>query len=116
MIRTLSVRRAIIFLLCSVLLPGALAAQDWKSNPRDLVRHAVQNENKEPSTKMYFMYRDVKRNSKTGKTETRVMLQTPQLSLARIVAINGQPLSPEEKANEDARLNRLTSSPSELSK
>ena len=109
-------RRAIAALLFCMLASSLLAAQDWKSNPRDLIRRAVQKENQEPAAKMYFMYRDVKRNSKTGKTETRVMVQTPTLALARIVAINGQPISGEEKAKEDARLSRLTSSPSELAK
>jgi hypothetical protein len=109
-------RRAVTILLLCLLAPALLAAQAWKTNPRDLIRRAVQNENKQTGTKTHFMYRDVKRNSKTGKTETRVMVQTPELSLARIVAINGQPLSDEEKAKEDARLNRLTSSQSELAK
>jgi hypothetical protein len=76
----------------------------------------VQNENSEPSKKMYFMYKDVKRNSKTGQVETKEMLQTPQLTLGRLVAINGQPLSPEQKSKEDDRLNRLTANPDELAK
>src|SRR3954452_18201428 len=104
------------FLLCSVLLPASLAAQDGKTNPRELVRRAVQHENNEPAKKMYFMYKDVKRNSKTGQTDTKEMLQTPQLTLGRLVAINGQPLPADAKAKEDDRLNRLTANPDELSK
>lgn len=116
MSRSYSLRRLLGYLLCLAMVPGSLLAQDWKSNPKELIRRAVENENKQPAQKMYFMYRDVKRNSKTGQTETRIMLQTPEMSLARIVAINGHPLSPDEKAKEDARLNRLTSSPDELTK
>lgn len=103
-------------LLCLLAVQGSLSAQDWKSNPRELIRQAVQNENKQPSQKMYFMYKDLKRNSKTGQTETRIMIQTPEMALARIVAIDGHPLSAEEKAKEDARLNRLTANPDELQK
>ncbi|MGZ4789501.1 MAG: hypothetical protein ACXVZX_13355 [Terriglobales bacterium] len=115
--RTKSVPRPAMSLLCLVLLvPGLLYAQDWKANPKELVRRAVQNENSEPSKKMYFMYKDVKRNHKTGQTETKEMMQTPVLTLGRMVAINGQPLSPDQKAKEDARLNRLTQSQDELAK
>ena len=102
-------------LLLALVTSGSLAAQDWKTNPRELVRRAVYNENFQPAKKMYFMYRDVKR-TKNGDTETRIMVQTPQLSLARIIAINGHPLSSDEKAKEDARLNRLTASQDELDK
>jgi hypothetical protein len=108
-------------LLCSI-GAGTLCAQEqaqeqeWKNNPRELVRRAVTNENKAPSKSMYFMYRDMKLNSKTGQTETREMVQTPQLVLARVIAINGHPLSPDAKAKEDARLNRLTANPDELAK
>jgi len=104
------------FLSCGLMLASSLSAQDWQSNPRELVRRAVQNENSEPSKKMYFMYKDVKRNNKSGQTETRIMVQTPEMSLARIVAIDGHPLSLEDKAKEDARLNRLTGNPDELAK
>ncbi len=108
--------RSAIYLLCLVLLPGLVSAQDWKSNPRELVRRAIRNENSEPAKKMYFMYKDVKHNSKTGQIDTREMVQTPQVTLGRLVAVNGQPLSQEQKAKEDSRLNRLVSNPDELTK
>lgn len=107
--------RTLAICLLSATMTGNLSAQDWKDNPRELVRRAVQNENKEPAKKMYFMYRDVKRD-KNGDVETRVMVQTPTLALARIVAINGHALSADAKAKEDARLNRLTANPDELIK
>jgi hypothetical protein len=61
------------------------------------------------------MYRDTKRK-KDGTTETKQMVQTPQMILGRIVAINGQPLSPEQRNDEESRLNRLTNDPDELAK
>jgi len=115
MIRIKPLRRLAVCLLCTLMASGALAAQDWKSNPRELVRRAVQNENQQPAKKMYFMYRDVKR-TKTGDTETREMVQTPEMALGRIIAMNGHPLSAEEKAKEDARLNRLVANTDELEK
>jgi hypothetical protein len=112
--RITSLRSAGLAFCC--LLSVCLSAQDWKANPRELVRRAVQNENKAPTQPMYFMYRDVKRNFKTGQIDTKEMVQTPQLTLGRLIAINSQPLSPDQKAKEDARLNRLTASSEELDK
>jgi hypothetical protein len=92
-----------------------LLAQDWKTNPRDLIRRAIANEDKEPEKKTYFMYLNVKRK-KDGSTETKQMMSTPKLVLGRLVAINGQPLSPEQRTKEESRLNRLTNSQEELDK
>ena len=90
-------------------------AQDWKTNPRDLIRRAIANEEKETGQKTYFMYRDTKRK-KDGSTETKMMLQTPSMMLGRIVAINGQPLNAEQRKNEEARLNRLVNNQDEVEK
>ncbi len=102
---------ALLVCLCS--LP--IAAQDWKANPRELVKRAIQNEEKESAQKTYFLFRDTNRK-KDGRVETKEMIQTPQLVLARLVAINGQPLSDEQRSKEEARLNRLTASNDELQK
>lgn len=115
MISVKCLRWMVACLLGVLMASGSLTAQEWKTNPRELVRRAVENENKGSDHKMFFMYRDVKR-TKTGEVQTREMLQTPQLALGRIIAINGHPLSADEKAKEDARLNRLTASPDELAK
>jgi len=102
-------------MLCALMVPAMLSAQDWKTNPRQLARIAAENENKPPDKPMYFMHLDVKRN-KNGQIETREMVNTPEIALGRIIAINGHPLSAEEKSKEDARLNRLVTSPDELAK
>jgi len=117
MISGYPLRSLAISAFCTLILPLGLVGQEpnWKKDPRQLVRVAAVNENKTSAKKMYFMYRDVKLD-KNGERETREMVQTPQLSLARIIAINGHPLSPDQKAKEDARLNRLVSNPDELSK
>jgi hypothetical protein len=94
-------------MLGAIIASGPLAAQDWKANPRNLVWQAVKNEDRDSGKKVYFMYRDVKR-TKTGEIQTKEMLQTPIVTLGRIIAINGHSLSADEKTKEDARLNRLT--------
>lgn len=100
-------------LICLMAMPAF--AQNWKSNPRDLIRRAIANEEKEAPKPTYFTYRDTK-VKKDGSTETKQMMQTPQMVLGRIVAINGKPLNDEQRKNEDARLNRLTTNPDEAAK
>ncbi len=112
--KALSIRAVIVGFL-SIVLGMPVYAQEWKTNPRELVRQAVANEEKAPAHQMYFMYQDVKRK-KDGSTETKEMLQTPELVLGRIVAINGKPLNEQQRKNEEARLNRLINNPAELQK
>ena len=67
-------------LLCLLALPAFAQQQDWKSNPRELVRKAVFNENKAADGHEHFTYRDVKR-TKNGTIETKQMIETPEMVL-----------------------------------
>ena len=107
-------RRALVFLVALTLVLPCFA-QDYKTNPRALVQRAIVNENRQETSKQYFMYRDVKR-TKTGSVETREMVQTPEAMLARLVLIDGKPLNADQRTREDARLNRLIAQPSEMAK
>lgn len=101
--------------LVVVLMTIAAGAQDYKANPRELVRKATANQESSPGPKLYFIRKDTKR-TKTGEVQTREIVDTPQLVLARLVAINGQPLNEEQRAKENGRLNRLITDPDELAK
>ena len=109
-----SIRHGGVVTIC-LLLTLSAAAQDYKTNPRDLVRRAIVNENRQEPNKQYFMFREIKR-TKTGSVETREMVQTPEAMLARLVAIDGKALTDEQRQKEDARLNRLVNQPDELVK
>src|SRR4051794_30771377 len=113
MTRLQQLRWSAIFCFCAIALP--VVAQPPMGSPREIVRRAIENESKEPANRQYFMFRDSKRTKK-GDLETREMIDTPQLVLARLVAVNGQPLTGEQRTNEDARLNRLVNDPDELAK
>ncbi|HLH09598.1 MAG TPA: hypothetical protein VKW78_20335 [Terriglobales bacterium] len=80
----------------------------------ELVRLAVANELKAEPAHPHFMYRDVKRKD-DGTIQTKQMIDTSQgIMLGRIIAINGKPLGPQQRAQEDARLQRLVDDPSQL--
>ena len=111
--RVFNIRWCSALFICLMAMPGF--AQDWKSNPQALIRKAIANEEKEAAKPTYFTYRDTKRK-KDGSTETKQMMQTPQMVLGRIVAINGKPLTAEQRQNEEGRLNRLTNDQDELEK
>ena len=85
---------------------------DLPANPADLVRQAVAHENQPESDKTHYMFRLIKR--KPERTETREMIETDQGVIGRLLLVNGQPLSPEDRDKEDKRLHRLVSDPQQL--
>ena len=70
----------------------------------DLLRQAVANE-KAAANGEYFAWMD--RVQKPRGSVTKFMVNTPQGILSRTVAINDQPLSAEERRQDDERDNRL---------
>jgi len=106
------------FLLAAVIASavGAYAQQpprpDLPPNPADLVRKAVRNENQPESDKTHYTYRLIKK--KPDRTEIREMIETDQGVIGRLLIVNGKPLSPADRAKEDARLQRLIDDPQQL--
>lgn len=74
------------------------------ANANDLLRVAVANE-KLSQKNQYFAWTD--RLQKPRGTVTKLMVDTPQGILARTVAVNDKALSPEERKQDDERINRL---------
>lgn len=71
-----------------------------------LVRTTVQNELKAiANDHTHWMYQLETR--KAGATETKELIETPHGNLARLIARNGQPLTPEEQKQEDANLQKF---------
>jgi hypothetical protein len=93
-----------------------LVAQGQKpvlpASVNDLVRSVVQNELKQASdTSKHFAFKQ--RTEKPKGTVTKQMVDTPQGVIGRVISINGQPLSPEDRKKDDDRINRLLD-PSEM--
>lgn len=95
-------------------VPQAFSQQPAPANVNQLVRDAVYNELHPPKTDLRFTYRDTMVTPK--KTVTKQAIQTPQGDLERVVAINGRPLTADERAKEDAKLNKLVNNPEILRK
>ncbi len=85
------------------------AKQDTKlpENPNDLVRQTIQNELKTTSVSDADFHSWKMRQVKPNRTNVRQFVETPDGLIARTISINDKPLSPEERAKEEARINRL---------
>jgi hypothetical protein len=113
-----------LFLLCAGVAfgqqPGAAANSHAQSGhttaampsipANQLVAQVVDNELK-AKDEGRFMYRD-RRQTPAG-SKTKEMVETNDGVVARLIAVNDQPLTPAERANENARLQGLISHPDE---
>ncbi len=78
------------------------------TTPDALVARVVQNELNERDEGSY-MYRDWRQTPEGSKTKE--MIDTRDGVVARMIAINDQPLNPQQQAAEDARLQNLLAHP-----
>jgi len=111
-------RRVALIIGSLGLMLGMVAAQNQEpaappeglpKNPADLVRAAVENELK-PVAHQYFMYRLL--NTKPDGTQTKENIETSDGVIGRLIAIDGKPLTPDQRAKEDQRLQKLVDDPS----
>jgi hypothetical protein len=77
------------------------------SNPNDLVRKAVENELKAPSGDAAEFHSWKMRQVKPNRVTVKLYVETPDGLLARLLTVNDKPLSSEERAKEEDRINRL---------
>jgi hypothetical protein len=84
---------------------------DLPTDPQELVRQVAANElGRKERPFLTYRYTRIRPDRK----EERQMVETDQLLLGRILAVDGQPLTPAESAKEDRRLERLVDHPDEL--
>jgi len=99
-------------------ITGALAqatqpAQTTMSDPAELVRRAVANEVKSANDNVSMMFQVRKQTPKSG-VQTRRYVETKDGTAGMLVAVNDQPLTPEQHQQELARLDHLMQNPAEL--
>jgi len=86
------------------------AQQQTDANPIDLVRRAAKNEIRaNENQKYFFMYKDLSQSK--NHSITKEVLETPQGGLARTIAINGKPLSAEQRSKDDQKLTKFANDP-----
>jgi hypothetical protein len=105
--------------LIALLAPACLAQSDSISSPPtapgELVRKAVDNEIKasqDPNAR--FMFRSTR--TKSGAAVTKIFVQAKEATAGVVVAYNGTPLTPAQRQDERARIERFTKSPDEMEK
>lgn len=87
-------------------------AASLPANAIDLVRKTIDNELKPDPNHTHYEYRLVKK--KPNAIETRAMIETKDGVIGRLLLLNGKPLTPEQRAKEDKRLQRLINDPAQL--
>lgn len=99
----------------SMVLPSCLHAADTPTMaPTELVHRTIQNEVKSSPDRMRFMFRQFK-DTPHG-SETKLIVETRDSAAGLLIALNGKPLTPEQKQQEEARLSHLMSDPNALAK
>jgi hypothetical protein len=84
------------------------SADQQNASANELVKASVQNELRAvDNDHTHWMYR--LETHKDGVSETKELVETPHGNLARLVARNGQPLSPDDQKREDANLQKFIS-------
>jgi hypothetical protein len=84
-------------------------------SPVELVRQAVDNEiasNRESGR--HFMFKDVKESAHLS--QVKLIVETTEATAGLLIARDGHPLSPEERKQEEARLQNYVRNPQELNK
>lgn len=106
--RALFVAFALLSLLPALFAGEPSPAWETPDGARQLVRTAVANE-LQTGPDHRFMFRVT--TEKNGLVQVRENIETDDGVVARLVAVNGQSLTPQQQAAEDARLQKLLHDP-----
>ena len=100
------------------LLAGALfsfsAIAQTTLPPVQLVRRTVDNECKANLSSSNYMFKDFKQTP--NGSQTKLLVETKEATAGLVVAINGKPLSADQRQAELARVERFVKNPEELHK
>lgn len=103
-------------LVSATLFIGAAAGQARPQQPpdqlvRQVINHEVQAEEHDNS---YWMFR--LQQTQSGAPQTQEVVETPHGWVRRLLAVNGKPLTSQERAKDDAHLHKLLTDPGEQRK
>src|SRR5579884_1369802 len=95
----------------SVESPPSPLPQDANQYLREVVTHEIAAQTNDHTHWRYHIHREDEKGS-----QDRDVIDTKDGQLARTVLINGQPLTPDQRANDEARMKKLVDDPSERAK
>ena len=102
--------RTVAVLICALMVSVLGRAQHRPDiDPLELVRRAAANEIQAADSHVYYMFKD--RDEEKGHSITKEVVQTPQGGLLRTIAINDKPLTPEQRAKDDQKLQKFANDP-----
>ncbi len=101
--RMLSFRCAAALVLCGAASMGTMQARAQQQDARSLVQTIVNNELKaDANDHSRWMFRDA--NKVRGKSTVKLVVQTPEGSLAKTIEMNGQPLTEQQQKSDQQRM------------
>lgn len=103
-------------LLSCFLLTGlcGLAASQPLS-PQELVRQVVNNElAANQNDHSHWMYRDA--DAIPARNTVKLVVETPDGTASKLIELNGRPLTPQQQAQDEARMERIFTDPSVIAK
>ena len=101
--------------LMALMVPACFAQNSLPNDPNQFIHQIVENELKaEADDHSHWMYRIHKEDEKGA--QDRQVIETKDGSLAKTLLINGQPLTPEQRVNDEDRMKKLVSDPEERAK
>ena len=100
--------------LSAVIVLGASTAIA-QTSPKQIVQTVVQNELKaDSSDHSRWMYQDHKKTPE--RSTLKLIVETPKGDLSKTLKLNGRDLTPEERAADDQRIQKMVSDPAEQQK
>lgn len=85
--------------------------QDATQYVREVVKHQIAASDDDHTHWRYRIHREDEKG-----TQDRDVIDTKEGQLARTLSVNGQPLTPQQRASDDARMKRLVEDPAERAK
>ena len=82
--------------------------------PVELVRRTVNNEINANGGNVHYMFKDFKETP--NGSQTKLLVETQDATAGLLIAVNGKPLSAQQRQDEIARIDRFVQSPEELRK
>jgi hypothetical protein len=113
-------RQQVLATIAALLLSAApvCLAQDAvtlaKKEPAKLVHDTIENELKHAEDNTKYMYKD--RRQTLNQTTTKEMVETDAGTVAKLIAWNDQPPTPQQRADDDAKLQNLLNNPDSMKK